>query len=114
MEIVFNPMILYHFDNWQVFEDDAQVVRFLADLYEFSSGHINWQEESEPPIMQLKENKVPKGLIPLERLFDRDDNAKNYQEGSKLEDSIEINTGTELHPKIIYIGKHWSTEERKG
>jgi len=44
MEIVFNPMILYHFDNWQVFEDDVHVIIVLDNLGVFLLP-INWQEE---------------------------------------------------------------------
>jgi hypothetical protein len=63
--------------------------------------------------MHLKENKIPKGLIPLERLFYRDDKAKDYQEGSKPKDCIEIKIGIDWLPKIISIGKNFIVDERR-
>ena len=32
-------------DNWQVFDDDKQVIKFLSNLGEFASFHIIEEEE---------------------------------------------------------------------
>jgi hypothetical protein len=63
--------------------------------------------------MQLRENKIPKGLVPLEKLFDRDHRARRHQEERKQDDFIEVHIGTKLHPNIIHIGNNCSTDERR-
>jgi len=79
--------------HWQVFEDDEQIKQFLEMVDEFSETHIDQENHNNPIwIMQedenpekfhdkianhrmlvLKNNHIPKGMIPLERLFDKDD-----------------------------------------
>lgn len=58
--------------------------------------------------MQLKSNKVPKGPVALERSFDKKDKAHFAKVVKKLEDLEEINLGTTIAPKNIYIGKRLS------
>lgn len=60
---------------WQVFEDDLQNKGKFKDTsidVEYDGGEadieVNWME-----VLQLKDNIIPKGLIPLEELFDHDD-----------------------------------------
>jgi hypothetical protein len=44
-KVVFRFVVLDNIDNWQVFKNDAQIVRFLANLQDFFDSHINLQEE---------------------------------------------------------------------
>jgi hypothetical protein len=87
------PSIPNNVHHWQVFEDDEQIKQFLEMVDEFSETHIDQENQNDPTwIMQegedpqkfqdkivnhrmlvLKNNQIPKGLIPLERLFDQDD-----------------------------------------
>ena len=73
--------------NWKVFEDDDEVKRFLQVIDEFSKMQIDQEnatlEESPQPqlrnkigqdsIVQLPRNHIPKGIVPLEKLFDHND-----------------------------------------
>lgn len=79
---------------WQVFDDDKHTERFLEGTNEFTNTSIDnqcccLQEISYPPdkttleispmqtpdispekgILQLRNNNIPRGLIPFERLF---------------------------------------------
>jgi len=58
--------------------------------------------------LQLKNNFIPKGLVPLEKLFDRDDVCVNPIVLHKDENSKEFNIGTERDLKIIKLSKQIS------
>ena len=63
-------------------------------------------------IIQLKSNYFPKGLVPLEELFDQNDVAKAHgviPTGTKVED---FNIGTEEDPKLIKISKTLPQKEQ--
>ena len=56
-------------------------------------------------IIQLKNNFIPRGVIPLEKLFDQNDVAKNPKV-KPIDDAIEDkNIGTEENPKIVKLSK---------
>ena len=64
-------------------------------------------------IIQLKNNFIPRGLIPLERLFDQNDVAKNPKVkpvGDAVEDK---NIGTEENPRIIKLSKKLPEREKR-
>ena len=46
-------------------------------------------------IIQLKNNYIPKGLAPLENMFENNDVAKNIGVKPRHEDVEDINVGTE-------------------
>lgn len=45
MEILFRPSVPDNLTLWQVFEDDAQAIRFIKNLQEFAGFDPNLQEE---------------------------------------------------------------------
>ena len=120
VDIVNRSSILDNSKYWQAFEDDMQIKRFLELSREFVNTHIdgendnceNFQdaEKSEEEminveklkgtlggkdIIQLKSNFIPRGLIPLEKLFDQNDVAK-YPKVKPADNAIEDkNIGTE-------------------
>ena len=57
-------------------------------------------------IMQLKSNKVPKGLFILENIFDNQDRVKPGTRDLKPQELEEINFGTNETPKKVYIGQN--------
>jgi ribonuclease HI len=93
IEMRHRPSIPNNVQHWKVFEDDEQIKQFLEMVDEFSETHIDqknqndhaWvmQEGENPkklqdkianhPMLLLKNNQIPRGRIPLERLFDQDD-----------------------------------------
>jgi hypothetical protein len=45
MEVVFRPLVPNNFEHWQVFHDDAQIIRFMNNLQEFVDYKVDWREE---------------------------------------------------------------------
>ena len=64
-------------------------------------------------IMQMKGNSIPRGLVPLEKLFDPNDVAKDPQLVPSCEDVEDVNIGIEEHPKIIKIARTLSPEAKQ-
>ena len=119
------PSVLDNVKYWQVFEDDSHINKFLTLSYEFENLTIDGDEEKEneketdhneniflnhianKEIIQVKNNSFPKGLVPLEELFDHNDVAKcprMVPNGTKVEDS---NKGTYEDQKIIKISTNF-------
>jgi ribonuclease HI len=87
VEVKYRPSIPNNVKHWKVFEDDLEIKRFLETVDEFSSLHIDQDPDSQinphddaflnkianHHIVQLPINHIPKGLVPLEILFDRND-----------------------------------------
>ncbi len=64
-------------------------------------------------INRLKNNHIPKGLVPLEELFDKNDVAKNPKIQSDEDDVEDCNIGTAEDPKVIKISKSLPPEIKK-
>jgi ribonuclease HI len=74
MEVLFRPSIPDNLEHWQVFEDDDQIIRFMENNKEFTDSQINFLADSmNLEVINLQNNTLPKGCIPLENLFDRHD-----------------------------------------
>jgi len=104
VEVYFHSFVPNNIGSWKVFEDDRHILNFLNSTNEFTHHTIDEiQEGEEVPMIQLKSNKIPMVLAPLENLFDRSDvfhgmnkscvdqqvdevdiNNKDNQESSKL------------------------------
>ena len=65
-------------------------------------------------IVQLKRNHIPRGLIPLESLFDQNDVAKEPKVDPATYVVEDINIGTEEDPKIIKLSKKLPAVEKDG
>lgn len=101
--------------NWQIFEDDQQVKNFIKLKEEFESTQVDQQnmlveskENSE--VLQLKNNSIPKGLIPLEKLFDQNDMFKSSKIQANEEEVESCNLGTSSLPKMIKSSKFLSVD----
>jgi hypothetical protein len=64
-------------------------------------------------IMQLKNNIIPKGLVPLEKLFDNNDVVKSPKITVNDGDVEYCNIGTQENPKIIKLSKTLSPEVKQ-
>jgi ribonuclease HI len=87
VEVKYRPSIPNNVKHWKVFEDDLEIKRFLETIDEFSALHIDQDQDSKSNshadvflkeidnhhIVQFPSNHIPKGLVPLERLFDKND-----------------------------------------
>ena len=87
IEVRYRPCVPDSVKKWKVFEYDIEIKRFLELTHEFSNSLID-QEEDEGDgqldeiakdeiaghkIIELKSNFIPKGLVPLEIIFTKDD-----------------------------------------
>ena len=130
IQVKHRPSIPDNVKNWQVFEDNHQIKRFLENEEEF----INTQIEQNPPItvetissnnkegylnvfagkdiIQLKNNYIPKGLVPLEDLFEKNDVAKNPKVTPNSEEVEDFNIGTDAESKMIKLSKALDYENR--
>ena len=60
--------------------------------------------------MELKTNHIPKVLVPLEILFERNDVSKKSSIQSQEKDVFDCNIGTITDPKIIKLSNALSQE----
>ena len=121
IEVRYRPSIPDNIKHWQVFEDEEQVKRFLKIVGEFSNMEIDSCEEEEEAentsenkweekvaghkVLQLKGNVIPRALVPLERLFNRNDvplQPNKVVEENQVED---LYLGTNADPKIVKLSK---------
>ena len=123
VDIVNRPSILDNSKYWQVFEDDMQIKIFLELSGEFVNNQIdnkndnfeNFQDDEQnereqdgnkklknalggDDIIQLKSNFIPRGSIPLEKLFDQNDVAKDPKVQPTDNVVEDKNIGTEETP----------------
>lgn len=63
-------------------------------------------------VIQLKDNIIPKGLIPLKELFDQDDVARKPTLRPTEKGVEEVNIGTSENPKMIKLSKTLSPKVR--
>ena len=61
----------------------------------------------------MKNNTFPKGLVPLEQLFEQNDVAKNPGVAPNDAEVEECNIGTENQPKIIKLSKNLSSKRKE-
>ena len=127
IHIKYRPSFLDNIKHWQVFEDDQQVQKFLECIGEFSESQIDEEEESfESPdkasyknmiagqeIIDLKTNHIPRGLVPLERLFDNNDIYLRADGKVETENIVDYNIETATNLKHVKISKSLPTETRK-
>jgi ribonuclease HI len=125
IEIRYKPSIPDNVRHWQVFEDDEQIQKFLIAIGEFSETHPDQENQNDPTwVMQedenpeafrekiadhrmliLKNNQIPKGLIPLERLFNQNDIPLKSTLQPQPEEVEDCNIGTEKDSRMVKISK---------
>jgi len=106
-----------------VFEDDEHIKQFLEMVDEFFETHIDQENQNDPTwimregenlekfqdkienhrMLLLKNNQIPKDLIPLESLFDQDDIPLNSNSRPQLKEVEYFNVGTNKNPKMVKI-----------
>jgi hypothetical protein len=87
VEVKYRPAIPDNVKHWKDFEDDQELKRFLETIDEFPSLHIDQDSDDVKNLhvdkflnkiadhkkIQFPSNHIPKGLVPLERLLDKND-----------------------------------------
>ena len=111
---------------WKVFEDDAELTRFLGVVDEFADLQIdneneNDEEDSKPKlrnrfgsheIIQLSTNRIPKGLVPLEKLFDHNDVAVKLEKKEDDADTFQFNVSDGKDPRFVNLASHLDEKQR--
>jgi hypothetical protein len=96
----------------------------LETVEEFSEMHIDQDSVSEEDldggnfvnkiaecnIVQLPNNHIPRGLVPLERLFDRNDVSLKGEITEDDTSTIQCNIGTKSEPKFVKLSRSLTEE----
>jgi hypothetical protein len=126
VEIRYMPYVLENIKHWKVFKENLEIRIFLESIDEFSALHIDQDidPEADPHpgvflnkivnhhIVQLPSNHIPKGLVPLERLFDGNDVAVKGKVSNGEADVTKCNIGTEEDPKFVKLSSNLLGEQR--
>jgi len=126
VEVKYRPSIPDNVKHWKVFEDDLEIKRFLDSVDEFSALHIGQDHDYEinphddvflskiayHHIIQFPSNHIPKGLVPLERLFDTNYVAVKGKVSNQDADVVVCNIGTEKDRKFVKLSSSLSKEQR--
>ena len=108
VEVKYRPSIPNNVKHWKVFEDDIEIKIFIETVDEFFYFHIDQNQDTEENphvdillnkivdhhIIQLPSNHIPKGLVPLEILFDRNDVVVKVKGSIEDVDVTKCNLGT--------------------
>jgi ribonuclease HI len=95
---LYHPHILDNIESWQVFPNDESICDFI-------------QNEPYKPkeIISIDDNKIPKGLTPLESSFSSSnvgnkEKQKEEESKRKVGETISLNIGTPESPRDVKIG----------
>ena len=83
--------------------DDQFCCEVNEDATMFNNNDLLQNQIVGRDIMQLENNIIPKGLVPLENLFDNNDVARNPKITANDEDIEDCNIGTQEDPNIIKL-----------
>ena len=124
VELVIAPSISDNITNFQVFQDDQHILKFIM-----CSGHFKGQEiddtpnekiendelEDEDGILNLKTNTIPKGMVELEHIFYHDESKLDRRMAKEkgIEECDSYNLGTDDDPKMVRVEKACSAQERE-
>jgi hypothetical protein len=106
-----------------------ELKRFLQTIEEFSNISIDQENEEDETenqqtshflnkvvghnIVELKKNHIPRGLVPLERLFDNNDVSRKVAMKNQEQEVMDCNIGTAANPKVVKISKALPEEKEK-
>ena len=45
VQVIFRPLVPDNFDNWEVFDDNKLVRRFMANVKEYAGNQVDWRKE---------------------------------------------------------------------
>lgn len=114
------PTIPNNLRYWQVFWDDNEINAFFQNKGKFKNDFIDdicdfdeqYIEVNQMDVLQLKDNVIPRGLIPLEELFDQDDVARKPTLVPTDKEVEDVNLGTTDQLKLVKLSKTLSTETK--
>jgi ribonuclease HI len=124
IEVKCRPVVPNNIRYWQFFGNDEQIEIFLQSKNEFECANIDVNSDDEKEnvdkiglqeinkkqedldILQLKDNILPRGVVPLEELFDFNDVAKKPKIEPTRKEVEDCNIGIEKEPKMIKLSKY--------
>jgi ribonuclease HI len=138
VEVKCRPTIPDNIRYWQVFGNDDQIKDFLQCKNDFECTNIDLENETEnvnrpdfeldnvnsvdsgelgddemeANVLHLKRNVLPRGLVPLEDLFDFNDVAKKLKIEANGQEVEDCNIGTEEKPRIVKLSKSLPPEQK--
>jgi len=103
----------------EFFEEDSEIKRFIEVVDDFSSIHIDQDEDLDEAnhnfnfhkmivgnkIFQLPTNHITKGLVPIERIFNHNDVPVKLPDPKKEAEVTNCNIGTATNPKHVKLSK---------
>ena len=115
------PTIPYNQRYWQVFQDDKEIEEFLQNEGKYKDTSIDGEQDggetdievNQMEVLQLKENVIPKHLIPLEELFDQDDVARKPILVPTEKGVEDVNIGTTENPKMVKLSNAWPPQVKE-
>ena len=78
---------------------------YIDELVVLSDNSTDEMQINEMDVLKLKNNVIPKGLIPLEELFDQDDVACKPTLQPTKKGVEEVNIETAVKPKLVKLSK---------
>ena len=100
-----------------MFQDDEEIDDFLQNKGKFKETSIDVENDdgkgngtddvqiNQMDMLQLKNNIIPKGLIPLEELFDQDDVAQKSSLPPTEKGVEDVNIGSVENLRIAKLSK---------
>jgi hypothetical protein len=101
-------MILRSKDSWRLLMSSQHYILIEIDPH----AYIFLNKIANHHIVQLPSNHILKGLVPLERLFDRNDVAVKGKVSNKDVEVAECNIGTEKEPKFVKFSSSLTRKQR--
>jgi hypothetical protein len=122
VQVMYRPSHPNNVKFWKVFEDGVELTKFLTVIDEFSYLQIDLENEHDEEdekrklrskigaheIVQLSNNQIPKGLVPLESLFDNNDVAVKLEKKEEDSNVFQFNVANEQDPKYVNLASHLS------
>lgn len=115
VDIQTRPIVPNNVQNWQEFDSDKDILKFLNCEDQFSRQEIDFAALVEiidgkdtifgNQIVQLNTSKILMGLVVLETIFDCHDRSEVSKKELDAKDLEEINLEIDEAPKKVYIGK---------
>jgi hypothetical protein len=97
-------------DGFENLNIDEEYCGEEEDVVVFTNDGYFKNQIAGRDIVQLKSNIFPKGLVPLHKLFDNNDVARNPKITINDGDVEDCNIGTQEDPKIIKLSKTLNLE----
>jgi hypothetical protein len=126
IQVKYRPSLPDNIKFWKVFEYDAKLRKFLGVMDEFSYLQIDQDNENDQgaqgpkfrnkigahEIVQISINRIPKSLVPLERLFYHNDIAIKLEKKEEDYEVFQFNVANEKRHKYVNLASHLTDKQK--